>query len=354
MRMKRLFLAALIIGVALTAYAKFGDHFSGKSGLSSPGDSAQDGKRDQESSQHKDIVLGCPGRVEGASEVVNVGSGADGVITAIFVKEGEQVKKGDPIALIECEAIKAEIGIEMASLEGLKQLRLRLLRGSREEERVVADDAVINAEAEAKQARAHYERLARLLEPGVVSKEAVEKASSDLEVAEGKLKAAINKRKLVGVAPLPEEIAKIDTEIKAAQERVNNAQARLNKCSIKAPISGMVVRANMKAGELYSTSYPQPIISIADLSSLKVRAEVDERDIGNVHLGQDAAITADAYPNIKFHGKISRIGNLMGRKKVRTGDPAEKSDKDVLEVIIDMDKADSLLIVGLRVNVLFY
>jgi HlyD family secretion protein len=71
--------------------------------------------------------------------------------------------------------------------------------------------------------------------------------------------------------------------------------------------------------------FPKPIVTMADASALRVRAEVDERDIGRVSIGGTARIISDAFPGKIIEGKVSRMEGLMGRKKVRTGDPAEKS-----------------------------
>jgi HlyD family secretion protein len=102
-----------------------------------------------------------------------------------------------------------------------------------------------------------------------------------------------------------------------------------------------------------STVFPKPIVTMADASALRVRAEVDERDIGRVSIGGAARILSDAFPGRVFEGKVSRMEGLMGRKKVRTGDPAEKSDRDVLEALVDLQTGDNPLVIGLRVTVQF-
>jgi multidrug resistance efflux pump len=109
----------------------------------------------------------------------------------------------------------------------------------------------------------------------------------------------------------------------------------------------------LKAGESVSTTLPQPIVSLADTSQIRVRAEVDVRDVGRVRLGQRVVVLADAYPAQKYGGRVSRMSMIMGRKKVRTGDPAEKSDRDVLEVLVELDDADRYLVVGHRTTVQF-
>ena len=75
--------------------------------------------------------------------------------------------------------------------------------------------------------------------------------------------------------------------------------------------------------------------------------------MGRVRLGQNAIVSADAFGQEVYGGRVIRVGAMMGRKRVRSGDPAEKSDRDVLEVIVDLGKIDSSLQVGLRVTVKF-
>jgi multidrug resistance efflux pump len=302
---------------------------------------------------HDDIVLACPGRVEGQSDVINVGAGADGVLTAVMVQEGQQIRAGQVIALIDCREIESQIDEARALAERARQNRLRLLRGNRPEERRKAGDETAVAEAHFKQAQLQHQRVAQLFKTAVVSKEELDKATRDLAVAEATLRAAENQQALVNAPPLPEEIAQADAEVELAEEQARTAKARLDKCTVKAPLGGKVLKTFLKAGESVSTVFPQPIISLVDTSQIRVRAEVDERDVGRVYLGQSVIVLADAYPDKKFTGRVSHVGAVMGRKKVRTGDPAEKSDRDVLEVLVDLDDTEGYLIIGLRTSVQF-
>lgn len=300
-----------------------------------------------------EIVLACPGRVEGQSDVINVGAGADGVLTAVLVQEGQQVRAGQVIALVNCREIESQIDEARALAEKARQNRLRLMRGSRSEERLKAADETAIAEAQFKQAQLQHERVAQLFKAAVISKEELDKAARDLAVAEATLRATKNQQALVNAPPLPEELGRADSEVGLAEEQARTAKARLDKCTVKAPLSGTVLKTFLKAGESVSTVFPQPIVSLADTSQIKVRAEVDERDLGRVYVGQSAIVLADAYPDKKFSGRVSSVGAVMGRKKVRTGDPAEKSDRDILEVLIDLDETEGYLVIGLRTSVQF-
>lgn len=89
---------------------------------------------------------------------------------------------------------------------------------------------------------------------------------------------------------------------------------------------------------------------VGDISRERIRAEIDETDVGRISLGQAAYAIADAYKGHRFTGKISKIAARMGKKAVYSDDPAEKRDAKVLEALIDLDKQESLP-VGLRVDV---
>lgn len=70
--------------------------------------------------------------------------------------------------------------------------------------------------------------------------------------------------------------------------------------------------------------------------------DVDETDVNRVHAGQKAYVTADAFGDQKFWGRIVRIGNQLGPKNVRTNEPTEKVDKKILETLIELDHAPQL------------
>jgi ABC exporter DevB family membrane fusion protein len=299
------------------------------------------------------ITLACTGRIEGDSEAISVGAGIDGVIAELRVKEGQQVAAGAVIAIIERHELRAALSEAGAAVERAKAVRERLLTGSRREERERADADIEATEAVVKQAQARYERYQKLYQEGVLSADARDEAFRNLAVAQANLKATKKAQEFVNVEPLPEELARADAEIRAAEERVRVINEQIKKCVVRAPIAGTVLRTNMKVGETYSTFTPQPIVTLADTANFKVRAEVDERDIDKIALRQRVLIQGDAFKDRRVFGVVSRISSQMGRKKVRTGDPAEKSDRDVLEVLIDIEGIDKALVVGLRVTIQF-
>lgn len=132
------------------------------------------------------------------------------------------------------------------------------------------------------------------------------------------------------------------------------AQAMLDYATIRAPFSGTLLRKFKEVGEGVSVSGPpDPVFRIADLSRLKVIAEVAEIDIGTVQMGQRAEVSADAYPGEPFAAVVSRIGDAVGRKRIRSDDPREQWDEKVVEVELAL-ASDARLKSGMTVDVVFH
>jgi len=300
------------------------------------------------------VLLASPGRVEGYGETISLGAATDGIVKTVFVTDGQKVAKGTVLAVIGCEDIKEEMDQAKAKAVSAQQARIRLLRGRREEERKAAAQNTAAAQAILNQTQEHLKRMNTLYQKEVVARDLFDQANRDYEVAQANYQSSRSVQDLVDADPLPEEKAGADADVMAAEKNVNVAMQKLQKCTIRAPISGTVLRVTTKVGESYSTLLPRPLFSLADDSSRRVRAEVDEEDIGKVTLGQRAIVSANGFQGRRFDGRIVELAHLMGRKTVFSGDPAEKVDRDILEVIIELDQSAKELPIGLRVTAQFY
>ncbi|HEY3740321.1 MAG TPA: efflux RND transporter periplasmic adaptor subunit, partial [Bryobacteraceae bacterium] len=300
------------------------------------------------------VVLASPGRIEAESDVVEVGAGIDGVIQSIKVKEGQHVAKGQVLAELDCRDLESSLPLAKSEAESLRQVRVRLLRGSRPEERQGALYRTAKAKANLEHATEQLDRQRQLYEAHTISKSAFEDANRDAGVAQSEYQLATRDEALVNAGPLPEEIAKADADVSASEKRIALAEDKLSKCVVKAPMKGTVLRVMLRQGESFALVSPKPILTMADISGRRVRAEVDERDVSKVHIGQTVVVSSEAFGGRRFTGTVKRVASEMGRKSVITGDPADKSDRDVLEVIAELDGDAVALPVGLRATVHFH
>jgi len=299
------------------------------------------------------VSFASPGRVEGASETTQVGAAADGILKAVYVKEGQYVKRGTLLGEIACDELQAGLQTTVAEADGARQTRTRILRGARDEEKKVAIEKTAAARATFEEAKSRQEMQRALYQREQVSRSSFEQAVRDLGVADANLRAAVRTEELLAAPPLQEERARADAEVLAAEGRVRTVQERIGKCSILAPIDGTVLRVFARRGESFSTVTPRPLFSLADTSSRHIKAEIDERDVDKVSIGQKVVIQADALDGKKLNGSVVRISAMMGRKSISTGDPSDKSDRDVLEAVIGLEDNTRSLPIGLRVTVQF-
>jgi multidrug resistance efflux pump len=299
------------------------------------------------------VAFASPGRVEGASETTQVGAAADGVLKAVYVKEDQFVKRGTLLGEIACDELQAILQTAIAEADVARQTRTRILRGARDEEKKIATEKTAAARATFEEAKSRLAMQRALYQREQVSRASYEQAVRDLGVADANLQAAVRTEELLAAPPLREEKARADAEVLAAEGRVRTVQERIAKCSILAPIDGTVLRVYARSGESFSTVTPRPLFSLADTSTRHIKAEVDERDVDKLSVGQHVIIQADALEGKKLQGSVTRISAVMGRKSISTGDPSDKSDRDILEAVIGLEDNTRSLPIGLRVTVQF-
>jgi HlyD family secretion protein len=284
--------------------------------------------------------------------VITVSASAAGRLLYLKVEEGQSLHAGDIIGETENGDLKAGLAAAEADLKMRQSELARLNAGAREQERGQAGAALREAQATASLARIQLDRQQKLVVNKAVSQASLDQAQSDFEAADARRKALAEKLSLVEAPPRDEDIAIAQAQVDAAVAHIAAAQGMLDKTVIKSPIDGVVLRRYEKAGEMMALLPPTPIFEIADVSRLRVRAQIDEADVGRVALGQEVWVTADAYGQKRFRGHVSQVGLIMGPKKFRTDKPGERMDTNLLEAVVDLDP-DVKMPIGLRVDVLF-
>ena len=300
----------------------------------------------------RSVSVASPGRIEAQSDAIEVGGAVDGVIRSIFVREGQSVQRGQVLAELDCGDLKSALAVSQAEAESARRSRERLLRGSRAEEREAAAQRTESAKAVLAQASALLDRNKGLVASDSISQVAYEETLRNTKVAEAAYRQAQRYEQLINAGALPEEVARANADVQAAEDRIQFAEERLKKCLVRAPLNGTVLRVALREGESFALGSPHPMFTIANTSGRRVSAEVDERDVGRVRVGQNVVISSDAFSGRRFTGSVTRLATMMGKKSVITGDPADKSDRDILEVTAQLQNATELP-VGLRVMVEF-
>jgi HlyD family secretion protein len=294
-------------------------------------------------------IIAALGRVEPVSEEIRIAAAMTGRLAEVRFDEGQSVRAGEIVATLENADHQARILAAQANVAIAKASLDRVINGARTSEREEAAAVVREAEAVLARAEREVARQLGLAEKQVGSGQDLDDAHSSSDVARAQLARARAHLAVVDSPARVDERERAEAELALALARLQEAHAVFEKSLVRSPIDGVVLRRFRRAGEQVTEMGDTPILAVGDLSHLRVRAEVDEADIALVRPGQDAYIQADAYGDRRISGTVGRLGELMGRKQIVSDDPAERKDRRVLEVLIDLEPGVSMP-VGLRVD----
>ena len=223
----------------------------------------------------------------------------------------------DPVDEVRMTAqAQATVDASTARLE-IAQTNLVIAERDLETERMRAQASIKSAEANAKDARAKAQRMKELLAKKLTSPEETETADTtaaklevEFELAKIRLEELKTQEKALKLKVQEIELAK--SNVKSDQLKLDVQTKRWEDTKVSAPISGVVATRDVQIGQIISSGISNvgggtTTMILSDLSRIFVLASVDESSIGEVKVGQEASITADAFSSRTFEGKVVRI-----------------------------------------------
>ena len=269
-----------------------------------------------------------------------------------MVKPNDKVFAGEPLIRLHDNEIQARLAATEAQIAVRKRTRNDQNPSSRASDRRKAEDAVADAEKAVIDTRAVFDRIAFEMRAGRGSNVDLESARSALSRAQDRLKqqkAELRKIEADSNTPLPTQA---EGQLNIARAELLVAQAAVEKLTIRAPVAGSVLQVNAKPGELAGPSSAQPLVLLGDLSALRVRGEVDERDLAEIRIGQPVLVRAAAFRGREFPGKVSFIAPIVETGRINARGQRSLTDVDVVEVLVDLAEAGPLA-VGMKVDLYF-
>jgi HlyD family secretion protein len=301
--------------------------------------------------RRESVLIAGPGQVEPYSEDIKIGSELSGRLKSVFVEEGDVIHRSQILAELENGDYRAQVESARANVAAKQATLRKVINGARHQERDQAWSSVNEAKAVMDNSESEMHRRQQLYSAGVVSREEMERYAREADVAKARYQASVEQHSLVDDHPREEDRSLAEADLQLAKAQLAEAQARYEKTFIRSPIDGSVLRKHHRSGESVSNSstVPDPILTIGDRKTLRVRMDVDETDVSKVRVGQKAYVTADAFGQQKLWGRVVRVGQQLGPKNVRTDEPTEKVDTKILETLVELDPGAQLPD-GLRVD----
>ncbi len=340
-KVKRALLVALHVGVLASSLAVSVARIHAQAPARAATSDAADDKR---------WLAVAPGRVEPLSGVIRVAVPVMGVIGEVLVKANDKVFAGEPLIRLVDPEVRARLVAAEAQVALRKRVRNKESAASGAAPRRKAEDAVADTEKAVSEARSLVDRFAVDRRTGRSSDTDLDAARSGLKRAQDRLtqqKAEL--RNIEADAPLP---TLAEGQLNIARGELLAAQATADKMIIRAPIDGGILQVNAKSGELASPSLSQPLVLLGNVSALRVRAELDERDIEKIKLGQAVLVRPAAFREREIAGTVSFIAPLVEAGRNNSLGQRNMTDVDVVEVLIDLAEPGPLA-VGMKVDVYF-
>lgn len=232
-----------------------------------------------------------------------------GYLERIDVNIGDSVRQGQRVAQIDRADFLQKVKEAEAKVAYARAQLSELMAGSRPEELRQAEEAVRQAQSRFDNAKMQRERVEALFKRQVISKKEMDSAEMEYIVAEAQLEASQQHLKLVKEGARQEVRDASQAKLKEMEAILEQERIRLQNTSILAPFSGEIVRKYVDAGALVSPS--TPLVSLVHTETLKVVANVLERDIPLLKQGMEASVQTEAYPGKSFEGKVARINKAL-------------------------------------------
>ncbi|MBI5844411.1 MAG: HlyD family efflux transporter periplasmic adaptor subunit [Deltaproteobacteria bacterium] len=299
--------------------------------------------------------------VSGNIEVIQVELGfkIPGRLSERPASEGASIAKGDVVALLDDSDLQQDLAAQSASLklaqaalaeltagtrpEEIARARAAVKRseaaladleaGSRPQEIAAARARVDQAQAAETYAKKEHDRVKSLAESRIVAQrdydqaksawvqaeEALNVARQSLKLAQegarkdqvGQARAAVSETReglrLAENGPRKETIAQASARVEQAEAAVALSKTRLSYATLLSPLSGVILSENAEPGEYLSAG--TPVVTVAGLEKVYLRAYIAETDLGRVKVGQKVKVTADTYPGKVYQGRISFIAS---------------------------------------------
>ena len=297
-------------------------------------------------------VASAPGRVEPRSGLIRIGTSLAGKVEVVSVNMNDKVAEGEVLIRIEDKEARARRSAAAAKAATSKKDRDAVAIPAGRESVSKAEDAVFTAERAVTSARFELDDAIAINRKNASNPNALVNARRRLSDAQDRLRqeqSAFATAQNKSGMPLPNGL---EAALIAARSDVTLAETVLDKTRIRAPIAGTVLQINAKLGELVAPSVEFPLVVMGDMSIVRVRAEVDEPDVGKIKKDQRVFVKTTAHANKEFDGKVVEVAPSLAMPRMGSRGARRATDVEVMEVVIDLEGSVPLL-PGMRVDVFF-
>ena len=285
------------------------------------------------------------GIIEASTENVKVGSPNGGLVTAVYVKVGDKVKKGQPLWQIDAGPKRAELARYEAAVAEAQATLDKLRAGTRQEDvrkqemqlaqsKVQLDDA----RSQLKLREAAYKEDSR-----AISEDEVNQARNTVRQREAAVVYQQTELDRLKAGTWEPDIHVQEAALQLARAQVNQTTIDLDRLTVRSPLDGEVMQVKIHAGEYAPAAQTDDaLMLLGNNDVLNVRADVDEQDAWRVEAGQPASAYPRGRSDVQIPLTFVRIEPYVVPKKSLTGSSTERVDTRVLQVVYSFHQRKNL------------
>lgn len=249
--------------------------------------------------------LTASGTVEATEAQLGFTTG--GRLVEVTVREGDRVRPDQTLAQLDAAEIHARREQAIAQVASAQAVLVEAQLGARTEEIAQAQAAVTAAQERRLDTERDRDRTRALFEGGALSREALDKADTAVEIARAQVEQATEQLRLIEAGPRRERIDSQRARVAQAEAAVRTFDVQLTNTTITAPFDGIVTVRHREPGEIVPPG--TAVVTLMNPADRWVRIYVPEPQIGAVHLGMRATISSDTYPTKQYPGEVAFLAS---------------------------------------------
>ncbi len=230
-----------------------------------------------------------------------------GRLSERLVDEGQQVRAGDVVARLDDSELRDADNAAIAEQRGAQAALADLRAGSRREEIAAASAALARLTAEADRAGRDARRAEALFAKEVIPRKELDAAVAARDATAAAVREGSERLRLTQIGPRPDAVKQAQARLQAAEAARALADTHLADAVLRAPLTGTVLAKHAEPGELLAAG--APVLTVARLDEVWVRAYVPETQLGRIKLGQPATVTSDTWKGRSYRGRVSFIAS---------------------------------------------
>ncbi|HTF89812.1 MAG TPA: HlyD family efflux transporter periplasmic adaptor subunit [Planctomycetota bacterium] len=292
------------------------------------------------------------GIVEAASQNIAIGTPIAGIVSAVSVRQSQQMKAGDVLFRIDDREFAAEALVRGASLDAAIADLERLKALPRKEDVPATRARLESAEALAVDAKSQLERALAVSDQRAVTVEELTRRRTNELVAKARSAEAQAEFDKLAAGAWSADIAVAQAQVAKARALVAQIETQRERLIVRAPVDGVVLQVNVRQGE-YAPSgvLKDPLILFGNLARLHVRVDIDESEAWRLREGAKARATVRGNRDLSAALEFVRVDPYVVPKRSLTGDTSERVDTRVLQVIYSFDPSALPVYVGQQMDV---